>query len=79
MTANDFKMTRSTAEKILRELGPEGRKAVTLRKAMVKFPNGSRRERFSMNLDGIKITSAADWKAYNSPAGFTRLMVGALK
>ena len=57
MTANDFKMTRKTAERILRELGPEGRKAATLKKAMVRFSNGARRERFSMTINGIKITS----------------------
>ena len=78
MTANDFKMTRKTAERILRELGPEGRKAATLKKAMVRFSNGARRERFSMTINGIKITSAADWSAYNTAAGFTRLAVAGL-
>ena len=78
MNASEYKMTRKTAEKILRELGPDGRKAATLKKAMVRFSDGTRRERFTMTIDGIKITSAADWKAYNTSAGFTRLSVAAL-
>jgi hypothetical protein len=78
MNASEYKMTRKTAEKILRELGPDGRKAATLKKAMVRFADGTRRERFTMTIDGIKITSAADWKAYNTSAGFTRLSVAAL-
>ena len=78
MKASDYKMTRKTAETILRALGPDGRKAATLKKAMVRFSDGTRRERFTMTIDGIKITSAADWKAYNTSNGFTRLCVAAL-
>ena len=78
MTANDFKMTRKTANKIINELTAEGRKAVTLKKAIVTFPNGARRERFCMFLGGVKISSAKDWNAYNTPNGFHKLMIAKL-
>ena len=78
-SAHDFKMTRQTAERILRfEVSPEERESIVLRKALVRFKSGTR-ERFCMLYDGHKIRSAKEWKAFRSPQGFTNWQLDKLR
>lgn len=79
LTAEDYRMKRSTAERILCELSQDALDDVTLRRAYIIKSDGRKHERFCMFLGGCKITSAADWRAYQSPAGFTRLMISQLR
>ena len=70
LTAQDYKMTRKTADHILLGMSKEERALCVFYKAAVKFKKGTR-ERFCLFFDGHKIRNAREWRAFQTPEGFT--------
>ena len=77
LTAQDYKMTRKTADRILLDMGKEERALCVFYKATVNF-KGGKRERFCLFFEGHKIRNAREWKAFQTPQGFTRASLAKL-
>ena len=79
LTANDYKMTRKTANRVIMEMSKAERDSSTFKAARVKFKSGTYRRYCVILENGVVIRSAKDWARYSNPKGFTSMMLGRLE
>ena len=78
LTAEDYKMTRATAERVILDTNKTERGSIMFRKATITTRTGRRLERYCLIFDGHVIRSAQEWRRFRSPAGFTSALVAKL-
>ncbi len=76
---DDYQMTRATLKKIIARMTDSQMERSKLKSALKTYESGVRRLRYCLVMDGVKIRNAKEWKAYNTPSGFTAGQVHYLK